>query len=93
MISSAADVSPTSPILYGDERLTAHPIAQLLRGDRHPSGLLIAAGGLQPRRVRRFRRHPWLHPCRLGARVIRAETAALIGLALITANRDGIHQP
>ncbi len=94
MISSAADVSPTSPILYGDERLTAHPIAKLLRGDRHPSGLLIGPeGGFSPAEFADFTTTPWLHPCRLGNRVMRAETAALIGLALITANRDGIHQP
>lgn len=94
MISPAADITPTSPILYGDERLTARPIANLLHGNLRPSGLLIGPeGGFSATEFDQFADTPWLHPCRLGARVMRAETAALIGLALITTHRDGIHQP
>jgi len=91
--------SPTATMLHGDERLTARPIAQLLHGDSHhsaiqPTGLLIGAeGGFSAAEFAQMDATPWLHPCRLGNRVMRAETASLVGLAAISTHRDGLYQP
>jgi 16S rRNA (uracil1498-N3)-methyltransferase len=49
-----------------------------------PTALLIGPeGGFDPRELDAMRRLPFLVPASLGSRILRAETAALVGLALL----------
>jgi 16S rRNA (uracil1498-N3)-methyltransferase len=55
-----------------------------------PAGLLIGPeGGFGPRDHALFGRHRFVRPVSLGPRVLRAETAAIVGLALLQAPRWG----
>jgi 16S rRNA (uracil1498-N3)-methyltransferase len=66
-------------------------IAAIERGDDAPAGpqpgpaaLLIGPeGGFDPKELDAMRRRPFLVPASLGPRILRAETAAIVGLALL----------
>jgi 16S rRNA (uracil1498-N3)-methyltransferase len=46
-------------------------------------------GGFTPAEVELLRRHPFFQPVHLGPRILRAETAAIVGLALLQASVGG----
>lgn len=46
-------------------------------------------GGFAPAEVELLRRHPFLQAVHLGPRILRAETAAIVGLALLQASAGG----
>lgn len=64
------------------ERVDAHA----LRPAAGPAGLLIGPeGGFGPRDLTELDRSRSVHPVSLGPRILRAETAAIVGLALLQA--------
>ncbi len=64
------------------ERAEAPP----LRPARGPAGLLIGPeGGFGPRDRALLERCAFVRPVSLGPRILRAETAAIVGLALLLA--------
>jgi len=68
------------------ERGAARP----LRPTEGPAALLVGPeGGFTPAEVEALRRHPLVIPVSLGARILRAETACLAGLALLQAPPTG----
>lgn len=74
-------------LLWGDERLQAARLPDILRNTA-PTGLLIGPeGGFSVEEFAQLQATPWLLPCRLSDRVVRAETAALIGLSGLTLHR------
>lgn len=76
-------------ILFADEAGDAHTIAQAM-GDTHtpPSALLIGPeGGFTPEERTRLRQLPHVRPVSLGPHILRADTAAIAGLALMSALR------
>ena len=55
-----------------------------------PAGLLVGPeGGYAPDELELIRRHPFVIPASLGPHVLRAETAAIVGLALLQASSGG----
>ncbi|WP_408886942.1 16S rRNA (uracil(1498)-N(3))-methyltransferase [Limobrevibacterium gyesilva] len=55
-----------------------------------PTALLVGPeGGFTPAELDVLRRHPLVHPATLGPRILRAETAAIVGLALLQARSGG----
>jgi 16S rRNA (uracil1498-N3)-methyltransferase len=65
------------------ERNAGEPIA---RGTPQPCGLMIGPeGGFTDAELDAVRGHPFVVPATLGPRVLRAETAAIVGLALLQA--------
>jgi 16S rRNA (uracil1498-N3)-methyltransferase len=57
---------------------------------RHPAGLLIGPeGGFTGAELDLLRRHAFVVPASLGPRILRAETAAIVGLALLAASAGG----
>jgi 16S rRNA (uracil1498-N3)-methyltransferase len=55
-----------------------------------PAGLLIGPeGGFTPAELDLLRRHAFVVPAGLGPRILRAETAAIVGLALMGASAGG----
>ena len=70
------------PLFVAAERSDAPP----LRPCPGPAGLLIGPeGGLGPLDRALLDRHPFVRPVSLGPRILRAETAAIAGLALLQA--------
>lgn len=73
-------------LLAALERSDAPP----LRPIDGPAALLVGPeGGFAPPEVDALRRHPIVTPVSLGARILRAETACLVGLALLQAPPTG----
>jgi 16S rRNA (uracil1498-N3)-methyltransferase len=76
-----------------DRRLFAaleRDAAPLLRPTEGPAALLVGPeGGFTPAEVEALRGHPLVTPVSLGARILRAETACLAGLALLQAPPTG----
>jgi 16S rRNA (uracil1498-N3)-methyltransferase len=61
-----------------------------IRPVRGPAGLLVGPeGGFAPDEIAELRRHGFVTVASLGPRILRAETAAIAGLALMQAN--GVH--
>lgn len=59
---------------------------QVLAGTKNPAGLLIGPeGGFGPKDQMLLDRYPFVRPVSLGSRILRAETAAIVGLALLQA--------
>jgi len=57
---------------------------------RAPAALLVGPeGGFAPAELDALRRHPFVQPATLGPRILRAETAAIVGLALLQARPGG----
>ena len=55
-----------------------------------PAALLIGPeGGFTPAELDLFGRHPFVHSVTLGPRILRADTAAIVGLALLQATSGG----
>lgn len=74
------------PLFVALERADAAP----LRPVSGPAGLLIGPeGGFGPRDHMSLNHHPFIHPAALGPRILRAETAAIVGLALLQASGCG----
>ena len=74
------------PLVVAVERAAAPQI----RPATGPAALLVGPeGGFTPAELDAMRRHPFVHPATLGPRVLRAETAAIVGLALLQARSGG----
>jgi 16S rRNA (uracil1498-N3)-methyltransferase len=74
------------PLIVAVERADAPPIYPV----RGPAALLVGPeGGFVPAELDALRRHPFVHPATLGPRILRAETAAIVGLALLQAHSGG----
>jgi len=68
------------------ERTSARPIT----APTGPAALLIGPeGGFAPDELEFMRRHPFVIAASLGPRILRAETAAIVGLALLQARNGG----
>lgn len=64
--------------------------ARHLRGHTSPAGLLVGPeGGFAPAELALLARHGFVRPVSLGPRILRAETAAIVGLALLQAPPGG----
>jgi 16S rRNA (uracil1498-N3)-methyltransferase len=71
---------PARPLFAAVERSSAPPP----RAPGRPAGLLVGPeGGYAPDELELIRRHPFVILASLGPRVLRAETAAIAGLALL----------
>ena len=74
------------PLFAAIERTAAPPLAPW----RAPCGLLIGPeGGFAPEELDELDRHALVKPASLGPRILRAETAAIVGLALLQAPGGG----
>jgi 16S rRNA (uracil1498-N3)-methyltransferase len=74
------------PLIVPTERAPAPPIPAI----RQPAALLVGPeGGFTPAELDALRRHPFVQPATLGPRILRAETAAIVGLALLQARSGG----
>jgi 16S rRNA (uracil1498-N3)-methyltransferase len=73
---------PARPLFAAIERSPA----RALRPATAPAGLLVGPeGGYAPEEVELLSRHPFVEGVSLGPRILRAETAAIVGLALLQA--------
>ncbi len=74
-------------LLVGDESRTAPPAVRVIRGAAPgPWALLVGPeGGFTGAELDAFRKLPFCHPATFGPRILRAETAAIVGLSLIQA--------
>ncbi len=80
-----AQWNPAVPLLLADETGGA-PIAALLQEKAAPFALLVGPeGGFSPQELDILYRHAFILRAALGPRILRAETAAIAGLALIQA--------
>ncbi len=74
------------PLLAGDERRTAPPLARAAAGLRPPWGWLVGPeGGFEAAELDDLHRRPFVSTATLGPRILRAETAAVAGLAALQA--------
>ncbi|MCX7931580.1 MAG: 16S rRNA (uracil(1498)-N(3))-methyltransferase [Rhodovarius sp.] len=70
-------------LLVAVERSSAPPLPQLAG---HGRALMTGPeGGFTAAELDELRRHPFVTPCSLGPRILRAETAAIAGLAVLQA--------
>ena len=77
---------PVAPLFLGAERGAAPPLAETLRQASPASGpgwLVGPEGGFAPAELDAVRRRPFVVPVALGPRILRAETAAISGLAVL----------
>ncbi len=75
-----------TPLLVGDERREAPPVAAVLRGRAPPLAWLVGPeGGFETAELDDLRRRPFVATAALGPRILRAETAAVAGLAVVQA--------
>jgi len=82
----ALDQWDGAPLLVGDARGNAPPLSVVLAGRRPPIGLLVGPeGGFTEPELDAVRRRPFVSPAALGPRILRAETAAVSGLAVLQA--------
>jgi 16S rRNA (uracil1498-N3)-methyltransferase len=74
------------PLVAAMERQDAAPVPSV----EGPAGLLVGPeGGFTRAELDALRSCPFVIPASLGARILRAETAAIVGLALLQAPRGG----
>ena len=79
-----AEWPPERRLVAAVERAGAPPIAAGTGGA--PAGLLVGPeGGFTPAELDVLARHPFVTLAGLGPRILRAETAAIVGLALLSA--------
>lgn len=82
-----ADFPPDRRLLVAAERLAAQPVTTVPA--RQPYALLIGPeGGFAPGELDDIMRHAFVTPISLGPRILRAETAAIAGLARMLASPD-----
>ncbi len=75
-----------TPLFMAAERAAAPALPQTLAGQRLPLGLLVGPeGGFDPAELDAALRYPFVTPVSLGPRILRAETAAVAGLAVLAA--------
>ena len=75
-----------TPLLVGDERRESPPLAVALRDRALPLAWLVGPeGGFETAELDDLRRRPFVATAALGPRVLRAETAAVSGLAVVQA--------
>jgi 16S rRNA (uracil1498-N3)-methyltransferase len=75
-----------TPLLVGDERRESPPLADVLRHRALPLAWLVGPeGGFETAELDDLRRRPFVATAALGPRVLRAETAAVAGLAVVQA--------
>lgn len=85
-LHAALDAWDGAPLLVGDERRDSPPIAAVLRGRGLPLGWLVGPeGGFERAELDDLRRRPFVATATLGPRILRAETAAVSGLAVVQA--------
>lgn len=73
-------------LLVAMERSAALPLRQAAIGLLHPLALLVGPeGGFETAELDDLRRRPFVVPAALGPRILRAETAAVAGLAALQA--------
>lgn len=77
----------TTRLIFCDESATAPPLLKAaLEDGPGPKGLLIGPeGGFSPEERSRLHAHPMVRAVTLGARILRAETAAIAALAILQA--------
>ncbi len=74
------------PLFIAAERTGAPALPQALAGQRLPLGLIIGPeGGFDRAELDAARSYPFVKPIGLGPRILRAETAAVAGLAVLAA--------
>lgn len=77
---------PAVPLVVAAERSAAPPVARAADGLRPPFALLVGPeGGFDGAELDDLRRRPFVSPAALGPRILRAETAAVAGLAALQA--------
>jgi 16S rRNA (uracil1498-N3)-methyltransferase len=75
-----------TPLLAGDERRESPPLAAVLPGRSLPLAWLVGPeGGFETAELDDLRRRPFVATVALGPRILRAETAAVAGLAVVQA--------
>ncbi len=73
-----------APLLAGDETGQAPPIARVAKAMRLPLGWLVGPeGGFDPAELDDLRRRAFVSTVGLGPRILRSETAAVAGLAIL----------
>jgi 16S rRNA (uracil1498-N3)-methyltransferase len=74
------------PLIAAVERAAAPTVPAI----QSPAALLVGPeGGFTPAELDALARHPFVQPATLGPRILRAETAAIVGLALLQARSGG----
>jgi 16S rRNA (uracil1498-N3)-methyltransferase len=85
-LHAVLDAWDAAPLLVAAERREAPPIAEAARGMRLPLGWLVGPeGGFERAELDDLARRPFVSAVRLGPRILRAETAAVAGLAVLQA--------
>lgn len=85
-LHAVLDAWDGTPLLVGDERRESPPIADAARGLRLPLAWLVGPeGGFERAELDDLRRRPFVSTTALGPRILRAETAAVAGLAILQA--------
>ncbi|MFC4168062.1 16S rRNA (uracil(1498)-N(3))-methyltransferase [Teichococcus aestuarii] len=85
-LHAALDAWDGAPLLVGDARGKAPSLSVVLQGKAPPIGLLVGPeGGFTEPELDAVRRRPFVSPAALGPRILRAETAAVGGLAVLQA--------
>lgn len=85
-LHAALDAWDGAPLLVGDARGKAPPVSVVLAGRTPPIGLLVGPeGGFTGQELDAVRRRPFVSAAALGPRILRAETAAVAGLAVLQA--------
>lgn len=85
-LHAALDAWDGAPLLVGDERRESPPLAAVLASRTLPLGWLVGPeGGFERAELDDLRRRPFVATAALGPRILRAETAAVAGLAVVQA--------
>jgi 16S rRNA (uracil1498-N3)-methyltransferase len=85
-LHAALEAWDGAPLLIGAERAGAPPIPRIAQGLRPPLGWAVGPeGGFDRAELDAACRYPFVSPVALGPRILRAETAAVAGLAVLQA--------
>jgi len=79
------DAWDATPLVVAAERSAAPPLREAVRGLVNPALLVGPEGGFERAELDDLRRRPFVVPAALGPRILRAETAAVAGLAALQA--------